>query len=65
MKYMDFCWGSVGVFSFSLLSPQQPSQRSLGEQDLGKNGLLSALGISEPDITVLLMKPHKSEAPHF
>lgn len=56
IKGMDFCWGSVGVISLSLLRPQQASRRTLGEQDLGKNGLLSAPGISEPDITVLLLK---------
>lgn len=56
VKCMYFCWGSVGVISLSLLSPQQAAQRSPGQQDLGKKGLLSAPGISEPDITVLLIK---------
>lgn len=63
-------WISAGdqwlsFLSLSLLSSHQASQRTLREQHLGKNRLLSAPGISEPDISVLLIKPHKSEAPTF
>ena len=62
----SFAGDQQGAVPLSSLGPRCASQRTLGEQKLGKKGLFLAPEISEPFLLLIKeAKSHNSEAPHY